>query len=214
MTVAERYRAGRVRLAAQQAMCCDVLEQVDADAPTLCAGWTAFDVAAHLDALCRDPLVLVGAAVPAMARRRAERLRRRLGYAPLVRHLRVGSPRIAAFHVDPWQGWLHHLGEWFVHTEDVRRANGLPVAPPDSELDEALWCRVRAAARVLHKRDRDGLVLALPDGCREQVVPGPRPLVITGNARELMVHVYRGTAAEVTVSTSPAKPVWQGDGSG
>lgn len=35
---------------------CDVLEAAPADAPTLCTGWTAYDIAAHVWIFEHDPL--------------------------------------------------------------------------------------------------------------------------------------------------------------
>ncbi|MFT3970588.1 MAG: maleylpyruvate isomerase family mycothiol-dependent enzyme [Micropruina sp.] len=196
-----RYRLGRVLLERQRDRCCAVLDAVEADAPTLCEGWTAFDLAAHLDALCRDPVSWPGIGVAALAsvtERRARRLRCRLGYPGLVERLRRSSPTIPLFGLDPLAGWPHHLGEWFVHTEDVRRANDLPPAGPDAELDEVLWRRVKAAARILHRR-AGPLVLRHADGRLTQVIPGPGPERVTGEPGELMVHVYRGRAARVVI---------------
>ncbi|MBP8920988.1 MAG: maleylpyruvate isomerase family mycothiol-dependent enzyme [Micropruina sp.] len=203
MDVVGRNLVGRDLVELQRERCCDVLESVPPDAPTLCEGWTAFDLAAHLDALCRDPLSWPGIGLRALApitTRRAERLQRRLGYDGLIRRLRRRSPVIPLFGADPVQGWLHHLGEWYVHTEDVRRPNGLPGARRDPPMDEALWLRVQVAARILCRRDRRGLTLRLPDGRTARVHDRPEPRVVTGAPGELMVHVYRGRAATVTIA--------------
>ncbi|MFT3860761.1 maleylpyruvate isomerase family mycothiol-dependent enzyme [Micropruina sp.] len=195
------YQLGRTLLERQRERCCSVLEAVPCEAPTLCRGWTAFDLAAHLDALCRDPVSWPGiglAALAALTQRRARRLQQRLGYPDLVQRLRHRSPVIPLFHLDPLLGWPHHLGEWFVHTEDVRRANGLPLAEPDAELDALLWKQVQTAARILCRRG-DGLVLRCPDGPEAPVVAGPRPRLVTGAPGELMMFVYRGRAADVRV---------------
>lgn len=197
----DRCRTGRVLVDRQRDACCAVLDAVPPDAPTLCEGWTAVDLAAHLDALCRDPLSLPGIALrplEGMARVRARRLQTRLGYPALVRRLHTGSPWIPAFGIDPWQGWGHHLGEWFVHTEDVRRANDLAPASIETDLDEALWRRVQAAARVLNRRRPTGLVLRCPDGREARVVDRPSVQVVVGVPSELLVWVYRGRAADVT----------------
>ena len=77
MDVVGRNLVGRDLVELQRERCCDVLESVPPDAPTLCEGWTAFDLAAHLDALCRDPLSWPGIGLRALApitTRRAERL--------------------------------------------------------------------------------------------------------------------------------------------
>lgn len=196
-----RYRLGRVLLERQRARCCAALDAVGAAAPTLCEGWTTFDLAAHLDALCRDPMSWPGIGLAGFApvtERRAQQLQNRLGYPGLVRRLRQRSPTIPLFGLDPLLGWPHHLGEWFVHTEDVRRANDLPPADPDAALDEVLWRRVPAAARILLRRSGP-LVLRHVDGRSARVVPGPDPRRVTGQPSELMMHVYRGRAARVMI---------------
>lgn len=179
-----------------------MLDAVPAEAPNLCEGWTAFDVAAHLDALCRDPLSWPGIGLARFASvtgRRARRLQEGLGYPGLVERLRRRSPVVPLFHLDPLVGWAHHVGEWFVHTEDIRRANRLPPAPPDGELDELLWKRVQVAARILHRRS-GGLVLRRDDDRVARVVAGSRPRILTGEPAELMVHIYRGRAAQVVIA--------------
>ncbi|MBK8445213.1 MAG: maleylpyruvate isomerase family mycothiol-dependent enzyme [Micropruina sp.] len=196
------FRLGRVLLERQRAECCRVLAAVPPEAPTLCEGWRARDLAAHLDALCRDPLSWPGMAIPALrpgTRRRSAALVARLGYAGLVRRLRTRSPWMPLFGVDPIQGWRHHLGEWYVHTEDVRRANAQPSAAHDPDLAEALWQRVLAAAPIVRRHDPRGLILRHTDGRAATVLRRPDPVSITGEPGELMVHVYRGRAAQVAV---------------
>jgi len=203
MNARTRYRDGRELLARQQAICCSVFDSVDACAPTLCEGWTAFDLAAHLDALCRDPLSWPGIGSPLFApltAHRAGRLQRRLGYSGLVDRLRRRSPVIPLFALDPLAGWLHHLGEWFVHTEDIRRANELPRGSSEPDLDEALWHRVQPAARILYRRQGRGLLLRHTDGRTAEVVIGPNPLVVAGDPADLIVYVYRGEAASLSIS--------------
>lgn len=199
----DRYRAGRVLLDRQRAECCAVLKAVPPDAPTLCEGWTAFDLAVHLELLCRGPLSWPAMALPFLAgsaRRRVERLQGELGYSGVVRRLRHRSPWIALFLADPLQGWRHHLGEWFVHTEDVRRANHLPQAAIEPDLAEALWQRVQPAARILHRHSSRGLTLRTDDGREALVVQGPDPVLVAGEPGELMVWTYRRRMANVTIT--------------
>lgn len=199
----DRYAAGRLLLKRQRDRFCAVARSVSPDAPTLCEGWTAYDVAAHLDALCRDPLSLPGIALTAfepVARRRAARLRGRLGYAGLIQRIAGSSAQIPVFGADPLTGWGHHLGEWFVHTEDLRRPNGLPTAPFDPELDEALWRRLAPAAKALRSLIDGPVVLKHLDGRTIALGRGERPRIITGQPGELMVQVYRGRAARVRIS--------------
>ncbi len=102
--------------------------------------------------------------------------------------------------LDRFEGHRHALGEYFVHTQDVVRANGLEQDTPDPELEAALWLRVRVAARQLHRRSTPGLVLQCPDG-RSAHVTGRAPVtVVKGAPSELICWVFgREAVAEVTV---------------
>ena len=183
--------------------CCDALDQVAADAPTLCEGWAAHDLAVHLWTLKRDPLGWPGIVIPALATtaaRRADHLRRRWSYAELVARLRAEQGGIACMPLDRFEGHRHALGEYFVHTQDVVRANGLDQDRPDHELEAALWLRVQVAARHLHRRRTPGLVLQCPDGRSAQVTGRAPTTVVKGAPSELMCWVFgREAVADVTV---------------
>ena len=60
---------------------CDLLEEVGPDAPTLCEGWTTFDLAAHLAVRERDlraaPGILLGGRFEPMLVRLMERAKER-----------------------------------------------------------------------------------------------------------------------------------------
>ena len=63
------------------------------------------------------------------------------GYESLVERLRSGPPAV------PWRvpglRPLLNINEWFVHHEDVRRANGEGPRADRPDLDDALWPNVR-----------------------------------------------------------------------
>lgn len=183
--------------------CCDALDQVSADAPTLCEGWAAHDLAIHLWTLKHDPLGWPGIVLPALAAtttRRADRIRRRWSYVELVARLRAERGDMACMPFDRFGGHRHALGEYFVHTQDVVRANGLRQEEPNDELEDALWLRVQAAARELHRRGSPGLVLETRDGRSAHVARRPPMTVVTGLPSELMCWVYgRQAVADVTI---------------
>lgn len=183
--------------------CCDALDQVRDGAPTLCEGWSAHDLAIHLWTLNHDPLGWPGIALPALAatvRWRADHIRRRWSYAELVARLRAGRGGIACMPFDRFEGYRHALGEYFVHTQDVVRANGLDQEELDTELEDALWLRVQVAARQLHRRRTPGLVLETTDGRCAQVTGGAPGIVVTGAPSELMCWAYgREGVADVTI---------------
>jgi uncharacterized protein (TIGR03085 family) len=183
--------------------CCDALEAVDPAASTLCAGWSAHDLAVHLWSIKREPLSWAGMVIPALApltRRRADLIRRRWLYPELIDHLRAESGAIACMPLDRWEGHRHALGEYYVHTQDVARPHGVRQPTPDDELQEALWVRTCTAARILRRRLPAGLVLEHPDGRRGASGRGRTEVVVSGAPTELICWVYgRQSVASVTV---------------
>src|SRR5215467_14640980 len=106
---------------------CDVFDELGPDAPTLLEGWTAHDLAAHLflrehDLLAAPCLVLPGPFARFAERRRAA-LAARYDDAWLLERIRSGPPW--GFFRLGWVRSLANLNEYFVHHEDVRRANGM-----------------------------------------------------------------------------------------
>ncbi|MDO5628963.1 MAG: maleylpyruvate isomerase family mycothiol-dependent enzyme [Mobilicoccus sp.] len=197
MTAALRDRA--------KARLCDAFAAVPGDAPTLCEGWDAHDLAVHLWVLKHDPLSWPGDVLPPyrrISRERAARIKHRWSYGELVEQLRLDPGSILVMPTDALEGHRHALGEYVMHTLDVTRANGLPEQPSDPALDEALWRRVLVAARALHVISTPGLELRLPDGRSARIVPRwpGRRVVVTGTPTELMCWVYgRTDAADVEV---------------
>src|SRR3954465_3026428 len=113
--------------ALERAQLCDLLEELGPDAPTLLAPWTTRDLAAHLVLREHDALAAPGLVVPGPWARLAERHRvalRERDFGELVAMFRAGPTPY--FRI----GWVRrgpNLNECFVHHEDVRRANGLPL---------------------------------------------------------------------------------------
>ena len=106
----------------ERAALCDDFEKYGPDAPTLCAGWTTLDLAAHLVAREARSDAAVGLVFPPLAghlQKVMDKYKAK-GYEPLVAMLRTGPP------------WMHRTGplaaanvnENFVHHEDIRRASG------------------------------------------------------------------------------------------
>lgn len=181
---------------------CDVLAAVPADAPTLCEGWTAHDLAIHIWLLKHDPLswpALAVAALEPFGRRRADRIRRRWSYPELVGRLRLDGAELACMPGDRFEGHRHALGEYWIHAQDVARPNGVAQPAPDADLQEALWRRARIAAPALRLANR-GLVLARPDGRKMRVTPGAPTIQVTGEPTEVILWVYgRTSVADVHV---------------
>jgi uncharacterized protein (TIGR03085 family) len=181
----------------------DALEQVGPDAPTLCAGWTARDLAAHLVVRERRPDSLPGLAVP-LLRPWTERVRRRAAegdFTTLVSLLRSGPPQWSPFAL-PGAERRANLVEHFVHLEDVRRAEpGWQPRELSGRHRSALWRALCRRGRLLYRRSPVGVVLVVPEGPRCRVRSGPVAVVVTGAPEELVLHAFgRGSHARVEVS--------------
>ena len=147
-------------------------------------------------------------ALPGAFGRFAERRRADLAagkdFAWLVERIRSGPP-IGFFRIG-WVRSLPNLNEFFVHHEDLRRANGLGPRTLAPELDLALWRNVRRSGRYLTRRLRGvGLDVEWPGGHeQEQVRPGEPRARLSGPPGELLLYVFgRQPVAQVELSGSP-----------
>ncbi len=137
----------------RQALCA-LLDRVGPDAPTLCAGWRAADLAAHLVLRERRPDAAIGLLVGPL-RRHTERVQRRLiartPYALLVETIRTGPPALSVYAI-PGVDDRANFGEFFVHHEDVRRAQpGWEPRELDRAVTERIWRQLRVARLLLRK---------------------------------------------------------------
>ena len=110
-------------------------------------------------------------------------------------------------------GWVRsvpNLNEFFVHHEDVRRANGLgPRESLSPALEAALWRNVRRVSRYLSRRLHDaGLEIWWAGTDRRLTVRDAEPAaLLTGQPGELLLYLFgRQSAARVEV-TGPTKAV-------
>lgn len=179
---------------------CAALDAVEPTSPTLCDGWDAHHLALHVWQLKHDPLAWPGVALARFASTtaaRAARRRRRQSYGNLVSTLRTEGGGIAAMPMDALEGHRHALGEYYVHTQDVLRANGLRTEQPGLDLEHALWLRAGRAAGILHRR-RPGLILRWPGVGDHRVTRGAPGTIVTGLPSEVILWVYgRTTVADV-----------------
>ena len=144
----------------------NLFDDLGPDAPTLCGDWTTRDLVAHLLVRERRPDAAGGVFIPALAGR-TERVMAAVAqreYPDLVHDFRVGPPIWSPLGW-PVVGDQANLFEFFVHHEDVRRAQPdwqpRPVdATEDTARDDALWKSLRLAARVLFRHSPVGVVLS------------------------------------------------------
>jgi uncharacterized protein (TIGR03085 family) len=181
----------------QREILCDLLVELGPDAPTLCAGWTTADLAAHLVVRERRPDSGPGLVWPPLAGytdkvRRA--VRDRVPWAGLIEQVRSGPPRL----LRPFDGPMNTV-EFFIHVEDMRRAQpAWEVRPLSPELADALWARVGAGGMA----KKVGASVRITSPGREPKERGTGPLVvIDGDPGELTVFgAGRQGAARVEVT--------------
>jgi uncharacterized protein (TIGR03085 family) len=196
--------------AAERARLSDLFDELGPEAPTLLGPWTARDLAAHLVLRERDPLAGPGLVLPGAWARLAERRRRALAlkdFPWLVARLRSGPPP-GPFRLG-WVRRLPNLNEFFIHHEDLRRANGL--GPRDNELamDEALWDNVGRAPWFLARRLRGaGLELQWAGtGKTVRARRGQPAARITGPPGELLLYLFGRRGAAHVELNGPAAAV-------
>jgi uncharacterized protein (TIGR03085 family) len=181
---------------------CELLEQTGPEAPTLCAGWTTCDLAAHLVLREHRPDAAAGVMGGPFAGHTLhvqEQLKKRYSYAQLIELFRAGPPRLSLFAI-PGLDEKANTVEYFVHHEDVRRA--LPGWEPrqiSPGLSEALWSRLRGAKFLLRKAPV-GVELARDDGSSGQsfriTVRNATPVVtVIGKPAELTMWSFGRTRA-------------------
>ena len=185
----------------ERARLCDVLTESGEVAPTLCEGWLTRDLVAHLFVRERRPVampgILLGGPLGQLTNRSMASALHRFGYAGMVAKVRSGQPLMWR----PYDEFVN-LVEFFVHTEDVRRASPNFEPRSDAQLDAALWSALGRMSRLLAHRVRGaGLDLERPDGARIVARRAQPRAVLGGGAQELVLFLYgRKQVARVTLS--------------
>jgi uncharacterized protein (TIGR03085 family) len=178
----------------------DALLAAGPDGPTLCDGWRANDLAAHVVVRDRRPDAAAGIMIKALAGR-ADRIRDGYrdghSYPELVALVREG-PRWSPMNIAALDE-LANTVEFFVHTEDVRRGRpGWQPRPLDPELTTLLWRRSTMLARLNLRRFKITIRLDSPGHGTFTVGDGDPVVTLTGEPGELMLFLMgRQRAARV-----------------
>jgi len=176
---------------------CDLLADLGPDQPTLCSGWQTADLAAHLVLRERRPDAgagVVGGPLAGYTRHVQARLTKGTPFPELVRLIRTGPPRFSVFGL-PGADERLNLVEYFVHHEDVRRAQpGWKPREISADLASALWSRL-SLARLMLRKAPVGVELV-----RADAGPADGRVRITAKARTPVVTVT-GDPAELTMWT-------------
>ena len=169
-----------------------LLDEVGPDAATLCDGWTTRDLAAHLVSRERRGDAALGLALKPLAghTESVQHSYAQRPYAELVTKVREGAPLWSAF---GWPGVdrLLNTTEYFVHHEDVRRAQpGWVPRELPARVQDGLWQAVKGRAKLSFVGTSFGVTLARPDGESTVATSGEPMVVLTGEPAELLLYLF------------------------
>ena len=175
-------------------------------APTLCEGWQTQDLAAHLYLREHNPRAGLGMVLKPW-RKATEKAIAELAlasstpaaFAELVEKFRAGPQKLSLFALKSVDHTAN-LTEFFIHTEDVRRASDR-WAPRtlDAAYSGALWTELVKRAAILYRGVDLGIVLVNPAGPRHVAKRAPVSVAIIGTPGELLMHA-NGRTGEALVS--------------
>ncbi len=196
------YRAVTYARDEREALC-DLLDKVGPDAPTLCEGWRTADLAAHLVLREHRPDAALGLLGGPLARH-TEKVSRALmasrPYPVLVQTVRSGPPRLSLFGV-PGVDERANFAEYFVHHEDVRRAQpGWQPRELSRDQADAVWGQL-SRARLLLRKVPVGIEFARDDqqpadgqhAVRMMVRPRTPVVTVVGAPAELLMWTFGRT---------------------
>jgi uncharacterized protein (TIGR03085 family) len=181
---------------------CDLFESKGPLAPTLCEGWTTSDLAAHLYVREAKPFSSPGIMFPQFGgatQRAMDAAKADLGYAGLIKTLRGGPPYPFRL-VD---GQMNGV-EYFVHHEDVRRAEDNCEPRVDRAIDDMIWPRIRLGARLMARKFKAGGLRLVASGYGTvDARPGGSKLFVTAGPQELMLLLFGRQKAAVLELEGP-----------
>lgn len=174
----------------RQALCASAL-RAGADAPTLCEGWDVKDLVCHLLLRENSLVAAAGIAVPALAGLTDKEMER-LGRKPfdkLVSQLR--THRLTFFALPPLDAAFNTL-EYFVHHEDIRRAQpGWRRRSLTADDADVLWKALRAQGPALVRSAGVPVVVRRTDTDETStLLPGRSPVVLSGPVSEVVIYLH------------------------
>jgi uncharacterized protein (TIGR03085 family) len=183
----------------------DALRSAGPDAPVVPDGWRTADLAAHLYVREHRPDAALGVVLPgpfaAYTGRVMGSALRVAGYDALLDRIAAGAPWL-------WRplDTFVNVVEFFVHTEDVWRADpSRPRRDLPEGLQPVLWSRLRAESRLLLRRV-SGVRLRLESSLGGSIETGHGPAVtVRGTPGELMLYAFdRRSVADVELTGDAA----------
>jgi uncharacterized protein (TIGR03085 family) len=188
---------------------CDLALTLDASSPTLCGDWDLGALLAHLIVRERRPLSATGIMIPQLAgvTERAMAKESAKGVPAMVRILR--KPPLTAYSLPVVERFTQTL-EYFVHHEDIRRAQPgwEPRDLPAEDVDE-LWALLRRSGTYLGRGLPVPTRIARSDrpGSDTAFKRGPDPVLVSGPVGELALWVFGRTAVRDLTFDGPPDAV-------
>jgi uncharacterized protein (TIGR03085 family) len=179
----------------------ELLRRLGPDAPTACDGWTTADMAAHLYVRERrpdaGPGVIVGGPFASHTDRVMDSVRRVHPFDDIVARVAAGPPLLWR----PMDEQINHF-EYFVHHEDVRRANGEGPRDLPADQEAVIWNRMRRSLRMALRRARGVQVEVVADNGGRAVIGAKGPTArITGPVGDILLYTFnRKDIAQVELS--------------
>jgi uncharacterized protein (TIGR03085 family) len=191
----------------ERADLCDLALQVGENEPTLCADWTVKDLVVHLLVREGSPAA-VGIGVPQLSKV-TDLASNRIGtkdFTVLVERLRTGPPIYSPFRVSKIDKLLNTL-EYFVHHEDIRRAQ--PTWEPRTlsrHQEKVLWKQISIGGKRLVGSAGVGVIIERSDtGERAVLKRSGSSVVVRGLPGELALFLYgRRDQAQVELDGTDA----------
>lgn len=173
------------------------------DAPTCCGEWTTAELAAHLYVRERRPDAapgIVGGPIAGYTERTMNSVLRVHDYDYVVDKL-AGGPPFPLRLIDE----QINLHEFFVHHEDVRRANGQGPRELDPALEKLLWTRLRRILRFSFRNAKGAQIEFVTEHGDRGVIGARGPKVrLFGPVGELFLYAFnRKDESQVELTGDP-----------
>jgi uncharacterized protein (TIGR03085 family) len=187
----------------ERAVLVDLLRSLGPAADVLPAGWLTADLAAHLYVRERRPDAALGVVVPGPVAAYTSRVMASVlrvgGYEHVVDMIAGGPPRPLRM-IDEQL----NLMEYFIHVEDIRRAQDSAPRSLPAAFERALFARLKMLLRLSSLRVR-GIQIDVVAGHGERASFGSGPVAqLRGPVGELALWVFdRKSVADVDVTGAP-----------
>lgn len=167
----------------------DAFRRVPPTAPTVCEGWQARHLAAHV-VLRERAIARLGLSLAQgrdLAYERGEQIEDLVSYEALIDQVADGPGKTSPMEWIP----AANVFEFEVHTLDVDRGSGLPDHPSHvpEPIAGQLWSSVRTMASLRFSRAASrggvGVIFVVDDGPRAVIARGGSSVVVRGSVAEL-----------------------------